>query len=80
MAEQQPPTDYVILRSVDGQETWTTDGPIQKARSAEQAVKQAAALRHESGVESVGMYVAVPVRSWNPVPIKPRVVFDIEAA
>ena len=60
-------TRYVVLASTDGH-TWKIDGPYQRARNAEHAVRQAVQLRQESDVDSSQVsFLAVPERSWRPL-------------
>lgn len=62
-------TAYVILRrEPDG--TWRADGVQQRARSAQQAVRQTIELRAEADVDAAGTYVAIPARSFQPVTAK----------
>lgn len=74
-------TVYVVLRLTDDQPpSWREDGPHQTARSANEAIRQAAELRHESDLSADGTYIAVPLRSWKPLPIRSAMAFKIGGA
>lgn len=75
VAKTSGATQYIILTLDKPSSAWK-EGEKVTARSAEQAVRQAA---EKSGQYTGGVtVVAIPARSWNPVMVTAKVVTTLE--
>lgn len=64
-----PMTEYVILANKPQQGAWLEETARVPARSAQAAVR-AHVDRIAAVEEKDGVYIAVPVRSWQPIKVK----------
>jgi len=63
-------TEYIILHASNEDSTWKLIGQVQ-ARSAQSAIRERIdGVAQSSAHYGDGTYVAVPVRSWQPVSVK----------
>lgn len=69
-AKKNPNIEYIVLAK-DTSGYWHTDGKHVSGRSAKEAI------RTYSGKES-GVYVAIPMRSWNPVKVSVETVSRVK--
>ena len=71
MADKTAKTEYLVLLQSEGQRvSWLELGKV-TASSQGAAKRQGLAQYHEEG----GTVVAVPVRSWEPEDLKPKLSF-----
>lgn len=70
MADKNEKTAYIVLLQGDNDSMWLELGKV-NASSQGAAKRQGLALYHSEG----GTVVAVPVRSWEPEDLKPKLSF-----
>lgn len=73
MAPETQATEYVILVETGG--SWTVNGTA-TASSASAAIRKFL----DGKTEVDGIFVAIPTRSWKPVPVKTRIALDFGEA
>lgn len=69
-------TPYVVLKKEDSGGGWLVAKERVTCRNAEVAIREVA--EKLGADEQAGTYLAIPVRSWNPVKVAPKTVTTLE--